>query len=408
MAQVAPFLKPPTPSSSGGGVTPPAADQTTDDDPRPMVPLANYLRRLGGLMMDLFFLFFLMRTLFWAFEDLYMQNIKAFNWAERIIITVYFVLGASHLSEGRTLGKWVMGTRVTDYEGKYLSIPHAFVRTMLLFPGMWFSFYLAELILANPLSYSQQNIWKPGIAMGLNFSLFISTSFAIAFNPFKQGLHDFICGTVVRPSGAPMLSLNEIKNLIGVNGSIYQRQPQYMAGGSFILIFGLVLYQMANAKVSELEEAKFVFARTAPKEEGFPPSRLVAQFVPNVPFVPNEPLPSDAVSDFMADIADTESTTTLKLNAALYLDNRVVPTAEMEQHALTLMERYREEILRDSPATQLVFGKEIEITNSRRRAHTVEFFLVEEYKTFGGFFPSHLEPVKSYTFDFPPFSESTE
>lgn len=373
-----------------------------------MIPLANYIRRLTALIFDLLFLYFLVKMLFWGFKNEMMENAELAHWLERIAFMGYFVLGASSLADGRTLGKLVMGIRVTDYEGKLLNVGQALVRTVALFPGMVFSFFLADLIFSQE-SYANEIIYKPGIAMGINLSLFLATTFAIAFNPFRQGIHDYWCKTVVRPVGAPTLSMDEIKGLIGGNVEQLQRQPQLMAMGTFVLIFGLMCWQLVQPKIDPAELKQFEFQNKVLAEAKIDHSTLSAGFAPNIPLniETNTPFTQDQVNAFIADISDEASTETVRLLMALRVEGRATFDKNQDELFMNFAEQFRDEILSTTPPEFRYGGANIKITNFRQRPMVVQFLILEGYNIWNSI-PADTgidpESKKSFTFDFPPLS----
>ncbi|MGF1572998.1 MAG: RDD family protein [Sumerlaeia bacterium] len=406
MAQIAPFLKPEKKNSSSKPPSPPVAPKGSveTEDSRPMVPLANYIRRLCALVLDILFLYFLARMLFWGFRDEVLANADLAQLVEKLAVAGYFVLGASSFSDGRTLGKLVMGIRVTDYQGKLLNIGQAFLRTVVLFPGMFFSLFVADLIFFNEDSFHQQYIYKQGITLGLNLSLFIATSFAISFNPFKQGLHDYLCKTVVRPVGAPMLSVDEIKGLIGGNVEQVQRQPQLMAGATFVLVFALILWQILTSQISPKQLAQFEFQKVALQRMNLEKASISAGFIPNSPFELTNPYTEKQVNEFIADIADEASTETVRLLIALRIRGKDTLEEPKEELLRSVAADFRNSVLRETPPSFNYGGAEIEIINFLQRPLIVNFLVFESYYYLNQI-PADTGEPEVFTFDFPPISE---
>jgi uncharacterized RDD family membrane protein YckC len=98
-----------------------------------------------------------------ALAGLIVASITA--WFIRVVVSWLYGAGFESSRWQATPGKMLLGLKVTDLEGRRISFPRATGRAI----GKWLS----------------------GVLLGMGYVL-------VAFSDRKQGLHDFIAGTVVR------------------------------------------------------------------------------------------------------------------------------------------------------------------------------------------------------------------
>lgn len=229
----------------------------TDESPiprnalnQPVMPLASYRRRLGALAFDLPILYFGMRGLAWILRDQLLGLGNYQTVAGAVLVLMYFALGNGPVGRGRTIGKLLAGIRTTDLDGKVLGFWHSLGRETIKLLGILHWGILSPFLFDETTALGSLLAWYSWI--GIVFPMFIAFSFAIIFNPFKQGPHDFIVGTVVRPVAAPEVAFVELARVVGPNWKRYHRQPQLMAGATILVMALFVVAQMmGNRRMAE-------------------------------------------------------------------------------------------------------------------------------------------------------------
>ncbi len=224
-----------------------------------------------------------------------------------LVFVGYFVLGDGPVGKGRTVGKMLTGIRVSDLEGKVPSLLQSLTRNVILFSGILLGSVVSPWVLDSS-NFSHYYFFMTSPIV-LTFSLFVATVLTMVFNPFKQGLHDFVAKTLVRPSAAPSLPFEEICLMIGVGWRRYQKQPQLMGVvslGLIMLFFALGGWQN---EVPSGYRQKFAIER---------------QMIANSPLLagstaelgvrpPYEDITPEAAREYYSHLFDATSTETLHL-----------------------------------------------------------------------------------------------
>ncbi len=208
----------------------------------PALPVSGFLVRFLALILDLILILSGIHLLKSSMPDLFRSLGEWAPFATSAIAFFYFVLLNGPYGKGRTIGKMLLKIEVTDLDGSYPSIRQSVMRTFILFP-IFFTAPLADAIFGEPNSIMHE-YFKYCLRNPLTFAVLIGTAISLPFNPFKQGLHDFFSGTLVRPIRHPdetRQTFDEMRESVGHSWLKFYRQPQYSAGVTVVLILVLIL-----------------------------------------------------------------------------------------------------------------------------------------------------------------------
>lgn len=208
----------------------------------PKLPVAGFMIRTAAFMLDLFlvlsvlhFASVLLPGFFWALGE----------WSPYLtgtLVFLYFVLGNGPVGKGKTLGKAICGLEVTTYDGDIPAFREVFIRTITLLP-LFVTIPLAEVIFGTANSITE-SYYKTILTRYTFIAILIATALTIPFNPFKQGLHDFLGKTLVRRKSDrdDFLTFEEMVDKVGVRSTKFHRQPQYSGGITLIILLVLLSY----------------------------------------------------------------------------------------------------------------------------------------------------------------------
>jgi len=392
MAQIGKFLDPPKPNIGNSSKREPDPAQTNSV----MLPVTGFLRRLGALIFDLIFLYFFARIIVWAFGDILLPLAKYAEILAHILFLLYFALGASPAGRGKTIGKIMLGIRVTNLDGESVSFGQAFIRTFMLYPIIVAS--LVNLITFDPGNSSLNEVLlRETIPYLIFIPLLFSNFFAIAFNPYRQGCHDYLCKTMVRPISAPQLNFEEIKNLIGTGWKKYQLNPQLMAGGTFIIIFGLLVYNFMSIQLKDGEIAEYKARVEILNELEYKNVRWFKNLVPVEELDENQQIDYQ----FYANLFDETSTNTIVLRAELFKNGTWLESREtFENDAEFVANRYHKEVISNFDDEFVLPRLPEAVANFKKRPVIIEVAYSELLKFI--FIPFIFEERAKYRFSYEP------
>lgn len=338
MTQVAPFLKPPKDS---------AAAPERDALNVVRLPLAGFLRRLGAFLMDAIMLYAVARSAAAVAGDAFLR-LGHFQDAFGVVAAgLYFALGNGPVGKGRTIGKALVGIRTTTKDGAVPSFARALARTAVLFPGFVVAGVLYP-IAASQDPMSRTSIFLNFVPLVVLFATFVACVFSIVFNPFRQGLHDFAAGTVVRPANAPNLSFAEICEMVGGNWTRLLRQAQVTGWATFVLVCGAIATLLAKG-AGDLPES--VRSKERIEREILAEAGLTGQadfFGPNIAKTAREITEADIL-----DLYDPASTKELKLNLVLGSMRPWIDGPDLEEKFKALANAYQRRVVGEIPADVL-------------------------------------------------------
>lgn len=238
----------------------------------PKLPgIAGFWARAGAFVLDVLFLHFAVRLLAPLAGDLPFQHPTAATGASAVLVFAYFIVCDSAIGAriaalatrsdapvpSATLGKFLLGLRVTDLDGNIAS-----VRAVALRYGILFAF--VPLLLAvgyfhegGPMDPQRAWVYNMATAM-VTVSMLVGHAIACAFNAFKQGMHDFAAQTIVRKSGEEWLGFDALTTQLGDFWRMHYRQPQLSAAISAGLVYvslGLLTWPKPDPGQKDLAEA---------------------------------------------------------------------------------------------------------------------------------------------------------
>lgn len=207
----------------------------------PRLPVSGLGIRILAILVDLICIVMFLHLLSRVIPGFFWTLGASSPFVTGFLTFLYFILLNGKLGKGRTLGKMLVGIRVTDYDGNPPTMRQSIIRTVILFP-----MFVATPLLVLLIGHSRGAYLDYFAFMVKNapfFALLLANVVSIPFNPFKQGLHDFFATTMVRPGRRveePVLAFSEMTERVGHSWIKFHRQPQYSAGIAFLLILALL------------------------------------------------------------------------------------------------------------------------------------------------------------------------
>jgi uncharacterized RDD family membrane protein YckC len=104
----------------------------------------------------------------------------------------------SRIGRGQTLGKRLLGLRVTKLDGSFLSLDRSLVRYVLVSFPVYQTAVGYALVTVLPFLRLE---WICAIASGLGLAILFGCFLVIPFHPLKRGLHDLLAGSIVTRGG---------------------------------------------------------------------------------------------------------------------------------------------------------------------------------------------------------------
>jgi len=402
MTQIAPFLKPPKGRPGGAcPAGPPCA--APGASLRTPAPVAGFWRRLGALLFDMLAMYALFRVVSSLFGDQLLKVGPAAAWCSSLFVYLYFALAAGPVGRGRTLGKWLAGTRITALDGSVPSLGQGFLRTIVLFPAFLFA------LVVNPLALDKSSFYQAQVGIiltsYLSMAACIGIAFSTLFNPFKQGFHDFLAKTVVRPAAAGPMTFDEMKDLVGPGWVRYQRQAQINGLIPMTMAFILLILMSWPPKLySQGYGEKYEIEQRLLAETPFADADILLGILPLEEAGGSDPAaPSDqgaARTAFLADLADAASSETLRVELVLSrVGNWDDPPEALEEPARDFADIYRREIFGALPSGKIFPRSGGLPTNMRKRPLVFDVILERRLQLF--LFPYRVTRDSAIRVEFP-------
>lgn len=203
----------------------------------PRIPsLAGYWQRFFAMLLDLIFLHYFLRFSAWGLGSLLFVDERLTTFGAIAVFFLYFTSLNGPPGRGATIGKTIMRMRVSTLDGQIPTWGQAFTRTALFFPFV-FTFHTLKPFFQEWPEGTTDRLLLFLATAGLAIATIVANSVAASFNPFKQGLHDFWSGTVVRRIGDPVIDFAGMRALLGPAWEKHYRQPQYSGRITFIIIY---------------------------------------------------------------------------------------------------------------------------------------------------------------------------
>jgi uncharacterized RDD family membrane protein YckC len=209
----------------------------------PKLPVAGFWIRLLAFIIDLFLILGAFHLLSRSLPQIYWTLGKWSPYLNSALMFAYFVAFNGPFGRGRTVGKLLVRIRVSNYDGDPPTFRQAVIRTVVLMPA-FVLVPVAQAFIGTPQGPGETYA-SLLISSAPSIAIWLSTLVIVGFNPFKQGLHDYLAQTLVRPDAfgqkqqAP--SFEDLAVSIGRDWKQFHRQPQI----SGAVTIGLIIVALA-------------------------------------------------------------------------------------------------------------------------------------------------------------------
>lgn len=222
----------------------------------PKLPLIGFLHRLLAFVLDIM----IVLSTIWLLSNSLSPAVVAlgefYPYLTALAMFLYFALLNGPLGKGQTIGKMVVRIQVTDLDGATPDLRQGLLRTAILFPSFVLG-PLAAAIIGHPSSLMEEYLFSV-IAVYPVFAMVLTTSLIIPFNPFKQGLHDFLGQTLVRPANRTETpDFEELTASVGSGWLKFHRQPQISGGITLAMLFSLLCFLLSPYRYGTVEKQVF-------------------------------------------------------------------------------------------------------------------------------------------------------
>lgn len=203
----------------------------------PHIPsLAGFWARFFALVLDIVFLHYFFRFCAWGLGELVFRDERITAAGSMFVFLYYFASLNGPQGGGATIGKAILRLRTSTLDGGVPTWSQSLARTLLFFPFVLTFHGLSAAIPEMP-EGTLPRFGALAVTAVLAVALLTANSVAAGFNPFKQGMHDFWAGTVVRHRSEVPLDFEGMKGALGPNWMRHHVQPQYSARITFALVF---------------------------------------------------------------------------------------------------------------------------------------------------------------------------
>lgn len=210
----------------------------------PKLPVSGLFVRLLAFLLDLIVIIAGIHLIAKGIPDFFWWLGSSSGYVTGSYAFLYFVLLNGPLGRGQTIGKRLLGITVTDLDGDPPTFRHAAIRTSILLPA-FIMIPVTEAFLGPTESVMEHYIkslltYVPLLAMA------VTTALIVPFNPFKQGLHDFVAKTLVQPrprsKASPPAAFDELAQSLGREWPKFHRQPQLSGAVTLAMIVSVIGY----------------------------------------------------------------------------------------------------------------------------------------------------------------------
>lgn len=209
----------------------------------PKLPVSGFLIRLVAFLLDMVTILAAIHIFGRSFPDIFWALGANSGYMTAGFAFLYFVLFNGPFGKGQTVGKMIVGIIVTDYDGQIPTWRQAILRTVILMPP--FVMVPVMEVVVGPATNSMEFYIKSLSTQFLLLAMLVATALVIPFNPFKQGLHDYVAQTLIqpRPRGEfePVL-FEELAGTMGREWPKFHRQPQISGLVTLLMIMSLFAY----------------------------------------------------------------------------------------------------------------------------------------------------------------------
>ncbi len=243
---------------------------------QPRAPRPGAISRAGAAIIDILLLHFLgLLAIRFAPETIIALG-PAAAWLGLAVGWLYFAVGASQITGGRTVGKLILQLRVADVTGPDLSVGKAAIRaTLILWP-------LALFLLADrwgeamdrPDTLTLAPMWARVAGAGV-FGWWLGNLFFAAFDPHGRALWDWWTGSVIITSDCAPEALGEFMRSAreAAQASIPSRSVTALIMTVLVCVAGfggLVWWEASKlARLPQEERQRFIMQKQKLYVEGF-------------------------------------------------------------------------------------------------------------------------------------------
>ena len=228
--------------------------------PEPETNPAGFWVRALCFVLDIIILHMFFNALTFFFRESFFQYAEYTEYFGAAVVFCYFWLGNGHVGKGRTLGKFLFSLHVQNYEGGVLDPLSALKRTFVQaisphYMLLVFSVFFTE--------RTQTNALIQMFLFSLSLAFMTSNGLLVAFHPLKQGIHDYLSGSIVAKGPGNLdyqrLYADVSAGLLGKK----QRTPSHaikVAGSVFLVIGAFQIYsgyQQITSKDAEVRREIF-------------------------------------------------------------------------------------------------------------------------------------------------------
>lgn len=189
-----------------------AAASPSNKPAAPQEPIPGIFGRIGAVIVDFLLLHCVLMLVTVVAHDAVMQLGIAGRWVGLAFGILYFTVGYSRITQGRTLGKMLLHLQVCDLNAKLISPARALLRALaLLWPLV---VYCAAGQYGEHLDANPENFAWPANAWIVAGSLMVSYALAnILFSSFDvagRSVYDYVTGTAQVCTSAPTAMQEEL------------------------------------------------------------------------------------------------------------------------------------------------------------------------------------------------------
>lgn len=209
----------------------------------PKLPVSGFLVRMVAFVFDLVAILAAIHIFARSFPDIFWALGANSGYVTAGFAFLYFILFNGPFGRGQTVGKMIVGVIATDYDGKPPSWRQSILRTVILMPP--FVMVPVMEVVIGPTTSSMDFYLKSLATQFLMFGILVATALVIPFNPFKQGMHDYLAQTLVQPRHKGEWEPILFEDLIGTMGREwpkFHRQPQISGLVTLFMILTILAY----------------------------------------------------------------------------------------------------------------------------------------------------------------------
>jgi uncharacterized RDD family membrane protein YckC len=199
-------------------------------------PVADFWQRLFAILIDGAVLGFFGQMLVMTMSPFWFRIGPYGRFVGALIALLYFGLMGSHVGDGRTVAKRMLGIAVRDRHNQPISIRRSMARTLIWLIPATLNGWELPVLLAPFFSW---------FATAMVFGVGGAVLFTMLFNPgTRQGLHDMVCDTFVVRVDA--------RERLGAFPSV--ARSMWIASGVFLVVGALLLPAAGKMVVSRYVE----------------------------------------------------------------------------------------------------------------------------------------------------------